>query len=206
MPLPQRFFAAASPLNYTEMQEPAIAVDESQIGSDNRLFEIVHKRNTLKGLLDYYRSQEEQKNMPLLHRSVLLQKLLTLAKNASGEDKSTNIHQARETADQIASLLFSSVAMLDQQSLLQTLKVIAYQAKDAPVRITYIPTATQLQKVEEKVLHQMSGFMQAQNAATMLSSLVKLGHFPRQIFEQLNLQANFSTFNKEDCLRLLETL
>ena len=128
LPLPQRFFAAASALNYTEMQEPGIAVDESQIGSDNRLFEIVHKRNTLKGLLDYYRSQEEQKNMPLLHRSVLLQKLLTLAKNATSEDKQANIHQARETADQIASLLFSSVAMLDQQSLLQTLKVIAYQS------------------------------------------------------------------------------
>jgi len=42
--------------------------------------------------------------------------------------------------------------------------------------------------------------------STILVSLMRLNYFPASIFEQLNLMSSLSTFNKEDCLRMLDTM
>lgn len=44
------------------------------------------------------------------------------------------------------------------------------------------------------------------DVSTLLVSLMRLGYYPKTIFEQLNMMATLSVFNKDDCLRLLDTI
>ena len=114
-----------SSIVYSTIEEPEFKVDESKIGADNQLFQIVHKNNTLVDLCKYYRSQKSL-SMPLLHKSMILSKVCNLARRRSSAEAQSpaeeqslrnDLQQAREVAEQSAKLLFDSVEELDRASL-----------------------------------------------------------------------------------------
>ena len=59
--------------------------------------------------------------------------------------------------------------------------------------------------MEEIVFNQMPEYHKTDLAA-ILVCLVRLNYYPVKVLRQINLQQTLANFNKEDCLRILDTL
>lgn len=102
---PSRLFATAiSQEQYQPLEEPTIQLQEQQITSDNILFQIVHKSNSLLELVKFY--NRESGKMSLVHHSIFLNKCATLIKRQ--EHDKDDLEEAEKFMRKSAAKLFEN--------------------------------------------------------------------------------------------------
>jgi hypothetical protein len=111
-----------STFDYSAIEEPTLKLEDQQVNSDNNLFQIVHKSNTLKDLVKFY--TKESATLTLLQHSIFLNKVASVAKKHEGEEE--DLAMAERVMRRSAAHLFENSKDLDPHSVAQTLKVLAY--------------------------------------------------------------------------------
>lgn len=102
------------------------------------MFQIVHKSNTLPDLLKYYNA--ESAKLPLLHHSIFLNKVCNVARREIQTEMSDKTQEALSMAERVVNKcvthLFENVTELDSHSMLQLLKVLAFQGEAVKLKLS----------------------------------------------------------------------
>jgi hypothetical protein len=128
-----------SHFDYSAIEEPSLKLEDGQVNSDNNLFQIVHKSNTLKDLVKFY--TKESATLSLLHHSIFLNKVASVAKKHEGDED--DLVMAEKVMRRSAAYLFEHSKNLDPHSVAQTLKVLAYD-QNSKLDLKFKPTFGQL--------------------------------------------------------------
>ena len=131
--MPTRYFS----FDYSSLEEPAIKLEDDRIKQDNNLFTISNRANNVQDLLKFYAN--ERPNLSLLHNSVFLNKLTNTIKKSESQLDANELRTAEDLTQKVAGHLFDNIRNLDAQSLLQTLKVLAFTGE-----IKFKPSRAQL--------------------------------------------------------------
>lgn len=225
--LRRTFMAAASqhqldddeesvPENLREDRTLSIAKSSPNLKNDMLMNELLFKEHNLSTLDSFY--NVNQKEMSLLHHSVLLYKINQTYKeikkrNAPGHEELPErpgpALEHPSEAQQIASNIFKQVCFhfnrniknLDAQSLQTTLINISQGADVDKSELT----RESLAEMERKVMQNFPKYMNL-DIASIIGSFLKLSHVPREILNEINQMQTLSTFNKYSILIILENL
>ncbi len=111
---------------------------------------------------------------------MFLNKITNTLKKADENLEADQRRTVEEVIAKVADHLFSNISGLDPQSVLQTLKVVAYSDS---VRVK--PTRAQLVAVEDKIMVHLPEYLKS-DISIPLVCMLKLKFYPQAIFNELN--------------------
>lgn len=118
-------------------------------------------------------------------------------------DSSTR-YRAKQTFDSVARTLLRQIASLDEQSMISTLAVLGKGSPSANFEILR-PSSEQLNEIEQRVLRDFEIYL-SHDISSVVANLIKLGHPPVYLLDMINKMNQVSTFNKDQCVVMLEAL
>ena len=176
--------------DYSAIEDPEVEVSQDQVKSDNNLFNIVNRNNTLRELTDFHKTND--KTLTLAHKVHFYNKVCRVALTHQGPEE--EIAKASQVIDKVAGQLMNQLQDLDPANVTYLLKVMAFAAKKAG--ITFFPSGKNLSDIETKIVFDFHEYLKHDLSVSM-HSLLKLQHYPAKILAELNQMAKFSIFKKD---------
>lgn len=111
---------------------------------------------------------------------------------------------AQNTFHNLSKTILKKVEDVDVVSLISTINLLAKGSIGMPIDVIK-PDKGKLFAVEQQIISQFDLYIE-RDISVVISSLMKLEHTPKDLLKKLNKMNKMSTFNKDQCVRMLEAL